>query len=220
MLSNWRQGLGRKLLFPKGYQFPKEKSVATTDADCLVPVNWLERINDKFQSEQVNMVVGLVSIDSEKNIFSRLQSIEFASVIGTGIGTLGLGFPTMCNGANLSFRKKTFLAVNGYEGNEHVASGDDEFLMRKVNATFPNSIEALDSDSIVRTYPQPAASDFIQQRFRWASKWKVNSSFISKALAILIFLVQLSWISSLVLSFYYPGAVRILSCFPINLSNT
>ncbi len=37
----------------------------------------------------------------------------------------------MCNGANLAFRKDVFNEVSGYKGNIQIASGDDEFLMRK-----------------------------------------------------------------------------------------
>jgi hypothetical protein len=98
----------------------------------------------------------------------------------------------MCNGANLSFRKSVFHDVKGYEGNIHIASGDDEFLMRKTLKRFPNSIQAM--NAIVVTQPQTSLTNFFQQRIRWASKWKENPSLAARLLAVFIFIAEASWI--------------------------
>ncbi len=85
--------------------------------------------------------------------------------------------------------------MRGYEGNDHIASGDDEFLMRKIVNRYPGSVRLLNSpDSVVITRPQPSLHDFFQQRLRWASKWRSNPSLIPKLLAVFIFLTQASWI--------------------------
>ena len=62
------------------------------------------------------------------------------------------GFPSMCNGANLAFRKGTFFEVGGYANNLHIPSGDDEFLMRKIFKMYPDGIHFVkDSDAVVST---------------------------------------------------------------------
>jgi len=38
----------------------------------------------------------------------------------------------MCNGANLAYEKQAFFDVNGFEGIDDVASGDDMLLMHKL----------------------------------------------------------------------------------------
>ena len=46
----------------------------------------------------------------------------------------------MCNGANIAYTKKIFEEVNGFKGNEHIASGDDEFLMHKIFEKYPDKV--------------------------------------------------------------------------------
>ena len=102
------------------------------------------------------MVIGAVRIKPTHSFFSKLQVIEFSSLIASAAATLTLGFPTMCNGANLAYRKTTFVEVNGFDGNAHIASGDDEFLMRKVVKKFgAKSLKFLrDFNAVVTTNPQ------------------------------------------------------------------
>lgn len=191
ILSLTENEAGKKEALAKGILNARGKIIATTDADCQLPPDWLIKIDQVFSDEQCQMAVGLVSLQ-QQNLFSKLQSLEFAGVMGVTFGTLGWRIPTMCNGANLAFWKSTFEQVNGYAGNEHIASGDDEFLMRKIQARFPGSVVAL--NSLVVTQPQASARDFFRQRIRWAGKWKVNSSFFAKSLAVFIWLFQASWV--------------------------
>lgn len=187
---------GKKAALTKAIAAAQGKIIATTDADCTLPETWLTHINSLFQNEEVKMGVGLVAIEANNNFFSQWQAMELASVMGTAAATLGLGKPTMCNGANLAFRKEVFEEVKGYEGNAHIASGDDEFLMRKIIDKYPNSVQLVSAaNSLVQTKPQHSLAGFIQQRIRWASKWKANTSQFSKSLAVFIFLLQASWVA-------------------------
>jgi biofilm PGA synthesis N-glycosyltransferase PgaC len=74
---------------------------------------------------------------------------------------LRLGFLHLCNGANLAFTKDAFTATGGYDGNEHIASGDDEFLMRKIEAKYSNGIRFNNNpENVVTTYPQKTINSF------------------------------------------------------------
>jgi hypothetical protein len=107
----------------------------------------------------------------------------------------------MCNGANLAFRKEAFENVNGYEGNLHVASGDDEFLMRKINTACPGSIRFnISRASVVSTKAQSTGTDFLFQRIRWAAKWRHHRDLKTKLLAVYVFLFHLLTISLPVLA--------------------
>jgi len=192
---------GKKAALTRGINYAEGEIIASTDADCLLPSDWLATINSTFQGDLINMAAGMVSIADDEKLFPQWQAMEFASVMGTGAAAFGLNAPMMCNGANLSFRKQVFSEVNGYEGNSHVASGDDEFLMRKILSRYPDSIQMM--NSIVVTQPQATLRDFFQQRIRWASKWKGNPSISAKLLAVFIFLTQLSWIFFLATFYRY-----------------
>ncbi len=192
-------GHGKKCALTDGIQNTKGEIILTTDADCVLPADWISRMVMSFH-HNTSMVIGLVKIHQNEHFFSKLQAIEFNSVMGSGIALHTLGFAVMCNGASLAFRKKSFEAVQGYQDNLHIPSGDDEFLMRKLLKRFPDSIQSIQWPSIVATMPQPSLKSFIHQRLRWAGKWKANDSFETKVLALFILTFQIS----IILAFGLP----------------
>jgi poly-beta-1,6-N-acetyl-D-glucosamine synthase len=186
-------GNGKKSAITTGVSMATGEIIACTDADCVVLPGWLGAVDDSFATDRVHMTFGGVRLLPSKTFFSKLQSLEFASVIGVGAATASMGIPTMCNGANMAFRKVTFAQVDGYNGNLELASGDDEFLMRKVSRL---GVEAVSFDSrqerVVSTNPQPSVKAFVHQRLRWASKWTHNTSAVTVAIALFVVLVQVA----------------------------
>lgn len=195
-------GTGKKQAITFGVQHAKGSVIVTTDADCRVSTQWLSSVSKQFYDAEVMMVSGGVAIIEDATYFSKLQVLEFASLIGSGAALIGLQRPTLCNGANLSFRREAFERVQGYEGNLHIASGDDEFLMRKINAACKNSIRFVNEvESVVRTKAASSLPPFLQQRFRWAGKWRHNSSWTAKTLAVYVLLLQLSFMAAMAMLF-------------------
>jgi biofilm PGA synthesis N-glycosyltransferase PgaC len=191
-------GFGKKRAITTAIYHAKGTIIVTTDGDCSVQPGWLAAINDGFSNDKARMLIGGVRIGSKGVFFHKLQQIEFSSLIGSAASTLSLGFPSMCNGANLAYRKEVFVDVNGYDGNIQIASGDDEFLMRKIEEKYKGSIRFLMcKNAVVETKPQPDISSLLQQRLRWASKWRFNSSLTTLALAFFIVMVQLCLLYSL-----------------------
>ena len=98
-------GHGKKCALTDGIQNTKGEIILTTDADCVLPADWISRMVMSFH-HNTSMVIGLVKIHQNEHFFSKLQAIEFNSVMGSGIALHTLGFAVMCNGASLAFRKK------------------------------------------------------------------------------------------------------------------
>jgi cellulose synthase/poly-beta-1,6-N-acetylglucosamine synthase-like glycosyltransferase len=181
-------GQGKKTAITTGIQQAKGNIIVTADADCRVTSTWLHSITSAFASKEIKMVFGPVRIQPDQSLFSKLQAIEFSSLIASGAATLEFGMPTMCNGANLAYRKDVFQEVGGYDDNLKVASGDDEFLMRRIFKKYPKGIcFNNDQDGIISTQPQQSLSQFIYQRIRWAGKWKSHNDLTSKLLALYVF---------------------------------
>jgi cellulose synthase/poly-beta-1,6-N-acetylglucosamine synthase-like glycosyltransferase len=182
-------GSGKKSALTAGVRFSEGQIIATTDADCSLPADWLKTINQYFANRKIAFVFGPVRLKQTASFFSALQAIEFASLIGTGAATAALGRPIICNGANLAYRKDVFEAVNGYEGNLHIPSGDDEFLMRKVQEKYPGGVHFAQT-AVVETTASKTLHALISQRMRWASKWRYNTSAFAVLVAIFILLSQ------------------------------
>ncbi|OEK01764.1 hypothetical protein BFP97_09670 [Roseivirga sp. 4D4] len=182
---------GKKEAIKAGIEMANNDLIVTTDADCAAGSKWLEEISSRFQDEHIQMVVGPVVLTGN-SFWQKMQSLEFASLIGTGGVFLRMGLPLMANGANLAYRKAAFKKVDGFNGIDSTPSGDDELLMHKVNQEFPNGIKFQKSiGSVVSTEASEGWSAFRQQRLRWASKWRVGLRFATILSALLIFIVQL-----------------------------
>ncbi|MGK7397760.1 MAG: glycosyltransferase [Candidatus Cyclobacteriaceae bacterium M3_2C_046] len=181
--------------------------ILATDADCRVPADWVKQIVACWQQFQPNMIIGPVAFSRQDTLLDQMQILEFTSLIGTGAATLQLGHPTMCNGANLAFSKKIFEQVRGYQGLDHIISGDDEFLLQKIHALAPAKVHFIKNiDAQVYTEPQPNLQALIHQRRRWAGKWKHQQRPAVMGLALFVFFYQFSFltVTLLMISQKYP----------------
>lgn len=182
-----------------GINHSKYQWIATTDADCELPKNWLKNL-DAFIEKQIAygeenipvMVCGPVAYTTNRNFIQDFQQVDGFSLQTVTIGSFGYRFPILCNGANLAYKKDAFFAVNGFEGNNHLASGDDIFLMEKMKKRYPKRVKFLKSkDNLVLTKPQLHWSQLINQRIRWASKTSKQNNPISMILGILVVLANI-----------------------------
>lgn len=172
--------------------------IVTTDADCVVPHNWLNIIVAQFVSNSDLQILGSpVLCSSGDSLIQRYQALDFIGLMGITAAGYELGWHQMGNGANLAYRKSAFQAVNGYEGNEHIPSGDDMFLLGKISGKWPGSARFLASrKAVVLTMPQPDWRSFIRQRIRWGGKNSAIPGVTIKLvlLSVLLFCVSL-WVS-------------------------
>lgn len=191
---------GKKEALTTGILKARGEIILTTDADCVVSPDWIKTMTASFDST-TKMVVGVVQLSAGR-FFDKLQAVEFLSIMISGLAMLGWQRPIMCNGASLGFLRDAFLHVKGYEGNAHIPSGDDEFLMRKMESSFPGSVRVVQNLAAgVTTKPAETLREFIHQRLRWAGKWRANESRTTKLTAVLIWIVQLSWLALPILYF-------------------
>ena len=200
IINQLQEKHGKKDAISFGIANSKSEIIVTTDADCTHHPDWLQSINLLFQNPHTQLVVGSVAMRRMNSFFDRLQSIEFSSLIGSGAALLQFQIPAMANGANLAFRREAFLEVDGYIGNEHIPSGDDEYLLRKIFSTYPEGVVFNNqSNAVVETKPQSSIRSFFKQRIRWAGKWKHQTSTKLKILAFIVFFFQMFFLTMLYL---------------------
>ncbi|MCY7423168.1 MAG: glycosyltransferase [Chitinophagaceae bacterium] len=145
--------------------------IVTTDADCLVNANWLQCFADFIGERNPVFVAAPVAFFNTRSFLSIFQSLDFMSLQGITAASVNQGFHSMCNGANLAYKKVVFNQVNGFTGIDKIASGDDMLLMHKIYEKNPAGVKfLLSKDAIVRTLSMPDWKSFFNQRIRWASK--------------------------------------------------
>ena len=154
-----------------GVQESSGKLIVTTDADCLVPVNWLATIAAFYEEYNPAFIAAPVSINSNLNFGEIFQTLDFMTLQGITAASVHKKIHSMCNGANLAYERAAFYEVDGFNGIDSIASGDDMLLMHKIYTRYPQRVLFLKSkNAIVQTAAQKTIGAFFNQRIRWASK--------------------------------------------------
>jgi glycosyltransferase involved in cell wall biosynthesis len=189
--------------------------IITSDADCRHGKGWLSTIADYIQekdpvmlSAPVSFVSGLWEYNQGKggqSFFERYQSLEFSSLVAIGAASIAMNTPNMCNGANLAYLKKAFYDVGGFAGYDHIASGDDEFLLHKMHQRWPDRIAFIkNTDAIAYTQPASNMEDLIRQRKRWVSKSRLYQRKTITFIMAGAYVFHISLLFTLVAGFFDP----------------
>lgn len=187
--------------------------VITTDADCVVPENWLLTFDNYIQLNSVEMLAGAVKYDDNTSFLNHFQQLDLSSLQGATMGSFGINYGFMCNGANFGYTRSLFEKLNGFQGNDTIASGDDVFLLQKAIAQFPDKVHYLKShNAIVTTKPEATWLGLFYQRVRWASKTKSYQSVFGKLLGGIVFLGNVSLLVA-ISYFFFEKINVILICF-------
>lgn len=161
----------KKKAIAAGIDKSRGELLVTTDADCLVPVNWLTTIANLYQEKRPAFIAAPVAYQYNNTLVEIFQTIDFLTLQGITAASVEASFHSMCNGANLAYTPTAYDDVNGFAGVDHIASGDDMLLMYKIWKQNPKRVSYLKSkEAIVSTRPMSTWKDFFWQRIRWASK--------------------------------------------------
>lgn len=189
-LSVPEHGYSKKKAMESGVRMSRYGIIATTDADCAVPKNWLSTINASLSNEY-SMMLGPVLQLPVTGFLGAFQLLDMMAMQGIGFGMLAQQRPVLNNGANLSFRKEAFYEVGGYDDHQ-TPSGDDVFLLEKFVGKDLKITGTFDRNFLVETKSEPNLKSFFHQRLRWSSKTKYYSNPVLISLGILIILQNLA----------------------------
>ena len=179
--------------------------IITTDADCEVGEQWLFSLAQAMHENDYKALAGPVMFFEGSSLLNIFQELDFIAMQGITAAVLSAQKGAMCNGANFAYTKKAFEEVEGYEGIDHLASGDDMMLMHKFTKAFPERVGYLKNpDAIVQTNAMTTLNGFLQQRIRWASKNKSLSDRKIQAVLLLSWLMNASIIVALLSIIRYP----------------
>jgi poly-beta-1,6-N-acetyl-D-glucosamine synthase len=208
-------GFGKKNALKEGILIASSDFIITTDADCTASNRWLETIlsfQNKFPSD---LLICPVRISSDYSFFSRLQALEFVSLVGAAASSAGAGMPILCNGANLAFRKQIWLQCQS-DLHYNEQSGDDMFLLESIKKHHGKIRFLKSDDAFVTTKAVENLSEFVKQRRRWAGKSKLYTDWQVIFTACVIFAISFLSLFLLTISFFgWRYLLLFLSLFSI-----
>lgn len=192
---------GKKAAIDKGIKASNGELIVTTDADCIFNENWLSTIVSFYEKEKSDMIIAPVVFEKQGGFLYQFQYYDFLALMASTAGACRLKMPIMNNGANLAYKKETYLELHDATKTK-IASGDDMFLLinmkqKNKKIQFLNSVEAL-----VNTKSEMSFNQFINQRIRWAGKNKNHSDFHILSIGFVVLLFNLSLITMGILSIW------------------
>jgi len=158
----------KKTALKEGIKYAKYSIIATTDADCVLPPNWLTIITNNLKGG-VAMLLGPVIFSDDEGFLGAFQFLDMCALQGITFGLAYYHNPILNNGANLAYLKKTYSEVGGYDDYK-TPSGDDIFLLEKFKSLKQTVVGVLNKEFTVTTLSESSWGNLFHQRMRWASK--------------------------------------------------
>lgn len=197
---------GKKHAISQALHLAENELILVTDADCFLKETWIESIVNFYKEENCKMILAPVLLSPAETFFEKIQVLEHLSLIGSTAGSAAIGFPVMCNGANMAYERLAALEVEKQRKDFNIPSGDDMFLMEYFikNYGAENVKFLLSKTAIVKTNTCKNISEFFRQRRRWVSKTKSYTSWKILSTAFVVLFFNLSIISLLVSALFSP----------------
>ncbi len=198
---------GKKLAISQALHLAENELVLVTDADCVLKTSWIESIVNFYKEKRCKMILAPVLLSPAETFFEKIQILEHLSLIGSTAGSAEIGFPVMCNGANMAYERTAALECEKFRKDFNIASGDDMFLMEQFSKNYghKNVRFLLSKSAVVETKTCKTVSEFFRQRRRWVSKTKSYTSWKIIATALTVLFFNLSIVSLFVSAFFIPA---------------
>jgi len=190
---------GKKEALKKAIEYAQGHLIVTSDADCILPPNWIKTIVCYYIRYSPRLISGPVFMLG-RGWFSAFQTIEFMSLTASAAGAISIKKSTMSNAANMAFEKSLYLEFLSSNADQ-TTSGDDVFLLHFAKKKYDSKIHFLHSrDAIVQTYTQSSLSDFFRQRIRWTSKSHKYKDIDTILCAVIVLFSNFSLFACIILS--------------------
>lgn len=202
--------VGKKQALNLGIQNATTQFVLTLDADVILSDEYMKSLRNLPAYSLVSLPV----VMQGKSFLSRLFSTEY-SFFNAFNYLFSSIWPISISGANLLFDSKAVNYERQMKGHQHLASGDDYFLLKafRKNRTFIYTINEFNLS--VSTDAPRSLKSYFDQRVRWLGKSKFQIDWMDVLIGtfILLYFVGgfIALLSSLILSHWILlGSIFIL----------
>lgn len=195
---------GKKAAIEQAINAAQGNVILQTDADCIVPINWISTMRKQFSSN-CQLLLGPVKVYDHAQSWNWINQLEMMTLQLITAGTVHYQHPTMANGANIMYRKRLYFDYLKSGIGQGFASGDDQHLLDYAASINKKDIHyAQEKDAIITTDFPCEWNLMVAQRARWASKNKQASGAV-KYLGLLFTITQFTFPLLLLSSVFSPS---------------
>jgi 1,2-diacylglycerol 3-beta-glucosyltransferase len=139
--------------------------IMTTDADCVVPPDWVEETVGQYD-EKTGCVCGFTLIRTD-SMFAGMQSLDWAYLLTIAAAGVGWGYALSAVGNNMSFRRRAYDDVGGYQGVGF--SVTEDFALFKAIAYTTDWVVRYPANPAALVWSEPCAN--VKELFRQKKRW-------------------------------------------------
>lgn len=189
---------GKKNAIHQGMQLASTSYCLTFDADITFSENYFSTL----KNQTVSALTILPVVIHGNSIFSKLSSLDVHFLNAINYSLTGWKRPIVASGANLLVQKEKYFIYNSLQQHEHIASGDDQFLLTNFVNNRQSVNVIIDQDLVVSTPAPSSFKDLINQRLRWIKKSIFINDRLANTVGFLQLLNQLIFISLFLLTIF------------------
>lgn len=141
------------------------KLIMMTDADCTVPVNWINE-TVKYYDDETGMICGFTKIRYGHSLFANLQSLDWIYLQAIATASAGIRMPMSCIGNNLSFTRKGYESTGGYTAIPYSIT-EDLSLMKAIDKNGYKIKYPINHVTLVNTNECEGLGELYRQKKRW-----------------------------------------------------
>lgn len=197
---------GKKQAMAEGISIATYNWILVTDADCLpASLDWIRwmtaSINDKTK-----LVLGYGPMKDNGSMAGMLSKYETSYIAMQYLSYALKGMAYMGVGRNLLFNRTLFLESKPYNDNSHLASGDDDFLVKSM-ANGDNTSICLHPNSFCYSNPPDSLNKYFHQKARHISTARYFHPFQKYLLGLfgmLQIIIYLLFLLNLIFNWFTP----------------
>ncbi len=148
-----------------GMRVARGDIILLTDADCIVPRQWV-RETVRCMTPETGIVGGFTVLRAH-TLFERIQSLDWIFLFGIASGGAGWGMPLTVVGNNFAIRRAAYDETGGYEAIPFSVT-EDYALVRSVLHRAKYKIRfPLNPGTLVESHPCSSFLHLFRQKQRW-----------------------------------------------------
>ncbi len=137
-----------------------------TDADCSVPIHWIEETVKYYTDSSIGIVAGFTALRAD-SWFEGMQSLDWFVLFSVAAATIRLRYPVTAVGNNLSVRREAYNRVGGYRKIPFSVTEDYALFHAITRHTEYRARFPLDHRTLVESEACKTWGELFRQKTRW-----------------------------------------------------
>ena len=157
---------GKANAVAQGIEASRGDILLFTDADCTVPLHWVEEMVKYYSDPSVGVVAGFTVLRNHR-LFEAIQTLDWLILFSVAAAVVRLGYPVTAVGNNLSVRRAAYDQTGGYPKIPFSVTEDYALFHAITRHTNYRACFPLDASSLVDSQPCKTLGELYQQKKRW-----------------------------------------------------